>query len=49
MKLIAGQMNALYTICKPGHAEGSNKPRRKSKAPPKAVVIKVRRQEGLYV
>lgn len=49
MKLIAGKMNALYTICKPGHAEGSNKPIRKRKAQVKAVVIKVRRQEGLYV
>ena len=28
MKLIKGQMNVLYTVCKPGYAEGVNKPKR---------------------
>lgn len=46
-KLISGQMNIPYIICKPGYAEGSNKPKRIKKTQPKALVIKVRRQEGL--
>ena len=27
-KLISGKMNIPYIICKPGYAEGSNKPKR---------------------
>jgi hypothetical protein len=46
-KLISGNMNIPYIICKPGYAEGSNKPKRVKKTQPKALVIKVRRQEGL--
>jgi hypothetical protein len=47
MKLIAGQMNALYIICKPGYAEGVNKPKRAVKAEVKPVSIKIRRNKRL--
>ena len=49
MKLISGQMNAIYTICKPGYAEGANKPKRVFKVQAKPIVTKIRKQEGLYV
>lgn len=49
MKLIAGQMNALYTVLKPGYAEGSNKPKRIKKKQDKSVVTKLRKQEGLLI
>lgn len=48
-KLIAGQMNIPYIICKPGYAEGSNKPKRERKVKAKQVVTRLRKQEGLYV
>lgn len=47
MKLISGKMNVLYIICKPGYAEGVNKPKRQAKIVTKEVSIKVRRQERL--
>lgn len=47
MKLIAGQQNALLTICKPGYAEGVLKPKRVTQAEVKPLVIKVRRNERL--
>lgn len=47
MKLIAGQRNALLTICKPGYAEGVLKPQRVVKLEVKPLVIKVRRNERL--
>ena len=47
MKLIAGQKNALLTICKPGYAEGVLKPRREVKAEVKPLVTKIRRNERL--
>lgn len=36
MKLIPGKMNVLYTICKPGYAEGTEylKPKRVKKVKP---------------
>lgn len=49
IKLIAGQMNIPYIICKAGYAEGSNKPKRQRKVEQKQVVTKLRKQEGLYV
>lgn len=30
-KLISGNMNIPYIICKPGYAEGANKPKRVAK------------------
>ena len=47
MKLIPGQKNALYIVCKPGYAEGVNKPKRVKPAVTKAIEIKVRRNEPL--
>lgn len=48
-KLISGQMNIPYIICKAGYAEGSNKPKRERRAKVKPLVFKVRRQEGLVI
>lgn len=31
-KLISGKMNIPYIVCKPGYAEGANKPKRVKKA-----------------
>lgn len=47
MKLISGQKNALLTICKPGYAEGVQKPYKAAKVEIKPLVIRIRRQEGL--
>ena len=49
MKLISGQMNTLYTVCKPGYADGATKPRRAKKSEPKPIVTKIRKQEGLII
>jgi hypothetical protein len=49
MKLISGQMNAMYTVCKPGYADGANKPKRVVKVQAKPVVTKIRKQEGLII
>lgn len=47
MKLIKGQQNALYTVCKAGYAEGVMKPRREVKAEVKPLVTKIRKNEPL--
>ncbi len=44
-KLISGQMNVPYIICKVGYAEGSNKPKRVVTPKPFNPVIKLRRSE----
>ena len=49
MKLIAGQMNTMYTIVKAGYAEGSNKPKRIKVRQSKPVITKLRKQEGLII
>lgn len=49
IKLIAGQMNIPYVICKAGYAEGAAKPKRQRKTQPKPLVTKLRKQEGLIV
>lgn len=49
MKLISGQMNALYTICRPGYADGVTKPQRIKKNESKPIVTKIRKQEGLII
>jgi hypothetical protein len=49
MKLPVGSMNALYVVCKPGYADGANKPKRAVKVQAKPIVTKIRKQEGLYV
>lgn len=48
-KLIAGQMNIPYIVCKPGYAEGAAKPKRQRKTQPKSLVTKLRKQEGLIL
>jgi hypothetical protein len=45
VKLISGNMNVPYTICKPGYALGSNKPKRVKKTKPFNPVIKLRKME----
>lgn len=45
LKLISGQMNVPYIVCKPGYAEGSNKPKRIKKVQVFNPVIKLRRFE----
>lgn len=45
MKLIAGQKNIPYIKCKPGYAEGSNKPKRVIKPKLFNPVIKLRKLE----
>lgn len=47
VKLISGQMNIPYIICKAGYADGSNKPKRAVKAEVKELVTKIRRNEKL--
>jgi len=49
MKLIAGQMNPMYTVCKPGYANGVTKPQRPKKTQPKPTVTRLRKQEGLII
>lgn len=44
-KLIAGQMNIPYIVCKPGYALGVNKPKRVLKAKLFNPVIKLRKSE----
>jgi len=47
MKLISGKMNIPYIICKPGYAEGANKPKRAKAPVVKEVVVKIRKNEKL--
>ena len=47
VKLVAGQMNVLYIFCKPGYAEGSNKPKRVIKGEVKPLITKIRHNEKL--
>jgi hypothetical protein len=52
MKLIAGKMNVLRTVCKAGYDESYKKElnsRKATKRPEMAPVIKVRKAEGLIV
>jgi hypothetical protein len=49
MKLPIGSMNAMYTVCKPGYADGVIKPQRPKKTQPKATVTRLRKQEGLII
>lgn len=46
-KLISGNMNIPYIVCKPGYAEGSNKPKKEVKKVEKQTVFKVRKNEKL--
>ena len=47
-KLISGQMNVLYIICKPGFAEGSRHPKKRlEKRIEKPIVTKMRKNERL--
>lgn len=45
IKLVSGQMNVPYIICKPGYADGANKPRRVKKVEVFNPVIKLRKSE----
>lgn len=49
-KLIAGQMNVIRTVLKPGYAEGSRNPKpREAKREVKPTVVKIRKNERLVL
>jgi hypothetical protein len=45
-KLVPGKMNVPYVVCKPGYAEGANKPKRIIEPKPFNPVIKLRKNLG---
>lgn len=46
-KLIAGEMNIPYIICKPGFADGVQRPRKEVAPVVKLIVTKLRKNEKL--